>query len=398
MDPLTAVGLASNILQFVDFARSIVSDAKKFYDTTSGAKDEYQEATHGGNLSEEEKELKELGEQSSSHKDWIKSLQTRLDRISQQFTGERLLTQLKHTETTLKEIAAENRRLASRSEEDIHHLQEQLQHVIMMLERGERQRDAAISLAGIAETGAQFSAEQFILGRLFFHGMNERHTNVHVEHEKTLSWIFDEDSPEGLLQSILYQLVAAIPLLCAHLSDVDIKIYDVIRLIEALKASADLKACVSSRPWNAFERAFGQDQANKLYMQDLTKSDIRKYVRDTLEDDETFQELMESEGEASSMELVHDIVDAAQGVFLWVILVVRSLLEGLTNSDNFKKLQQRLRDLPKDLNEYFERILFSDDNFYNDQASAMCLVTLIAARPLPLMSYCYSLSVHDFKP
>lgn len=162
---------------------------------------------------------------------------------------------------------------------------------------------------------------------------------------------------------------------------------DVIRLIEVLKTSTNTKACVSSRPWNEFERAFGQDERNKLYMQDLTRSDIRKYVRDTLENNDTFRELIESEGEESSMALVHDIVNAAQGVFLWVILVVKSLLEGLTNADTFNYLQLRLRHLPRDLDDYFERILFSVDDFYSSQASRMCLITLTAARPLPLMSY-----------
>lgn len=560
MEALVAVGLASNILQFVDFAKSIVSDAKKFYENASGAKDEYQDAEgyaqrvqrlaaqvampqapYGGGISVEEKELKELGERCSqianelleatrgvtatSHKDWvqsarkavkaslsssqIKSLQGRLDRISQELTGKRFQAQLQNTERALSGMAAEYRWLSSKREEDIRHLQEQLQHVTRLLEKGESQRDIAIALSAAAETGAPFTAEELIVRRLFFYGMNERHTNVHVEHEETLSWIFEEDSPvrfvefleaqsslywvsgkpgsgkstamkyicqhsetqrslekwangnklivakyffwnagkssllksqEGLLQSILYQifrtapalipkvfpdewaayrsgnlmassfstssfsiaqLVAAISLLCAHLSDVDIRICifidgldeydgrpgDVIRLVEALKTSANLKACVSSRPWNEFERAFGQDQANKLYMQDLTKSDIRKYVRSTLENNEMFGKLLESEEDADSMALVHEIVDNAQGVFLWVVLVVRSLLEGLPNADTFSDLQRRLREFPKDLDEYFEQILFSVDDFYRKKASVMCLVTLAAAKPLPLMSY-----------
>lgn len=246
MEALVAVGLASNILQFVDFAKSIVSDTKKFYENALGAKDEYQDAEgyaqrlqrlaaqvampqapFRGAVSAEEKELKELGERcsqianellvatrdvtASSHNDWaqsakkaiksrlsssqIKSLQTRLDRISQQLTGQLLNAQLENTERTLSGMAAENRRLSSRRDEDINHLQEQLQHVTTLLEKGKGQRDAAISLAGIAETGAQFSAEQLILGRLFFHGMNERHTSVHVKHEQTLSWIFEDNSP-----------------------------------------------------------------------------------------------------------------------------------------------------------------------------------------------------------
>jgi hypothetical protein len=68
---------------------------------------------------------------------------------------------------------------------------------------------------------------------------------------------------------------------------------------------------------------------------------------------------------------------------------VRSLLEGLTNADRIVDLQRRLRLLPSDLNEYFERILFTVDNFYRKETAQMFQVTLIARDTLSLMSYWY---------
>jgi len=160
---------------------------------------------------------------------------------------------------------------------------------------------------------------------------------------------------------------------------------DIVRLIELLKSSPQVKMCISSRPWNEFEKAFGQDQSKKLYMQDLTKKDIRLYIRDTLEEDIGFQELKRRDNR--SLDLVKDIVDAAQGVFLWVFLVVRSLLEGLTNADRIVDLQRRLRLLPTDLNEYFERILFTVDNFYMKETAQMFQITLKSLGPLSLIAY-----------
>jgi len=160
---------------------------------------------------------------------------------------------------------------------------------------------------------------------------------------------------------------------------------EIIRLIELLKSSLQVKMCISSRPWNEFEKAFGQDQSKKFYMQDLTKKDIRLYIRETLEEDIGFQELKQRDNR--SLDLVQDIVDAAQGVFLWVFLVVRSLLEGLTNADRILDLQRRLRLLPTDLNEYFERILFTVVNFYRREAAQMFQVTLTSLRPLSLINY-----------
>jgi len=43
MDPLTALGLAGNIVQFVDFTSKLISTTQKLYDSSSGAKDEHLE-------------------------------------------------------------------------------------------------------------------------------------------------------------------------------------------------------------------------------------------------------------------------------------------------------------------------------------------------------------------
>ncbi len=47
--------------------------------------------------------------------------------------------------------------------------------------------------------------------------------------------------------------------------------------------SANIKACVSSRPWNVFEDQFGQLKPRKLYVDQLTRNDIRRFVSDRLQ-------------------------------------------------------------------------------------------------------------------
>jgi hypothetical protein len=63
--------------------------------------------------------------------------------------------------------------------------------------------------------------------------------------------------------------------------------------------------------------------------------------------------------------------------------------EGRTNADRIVDLQRRLRLLLTDLNEYFERILLTVDNFYRKQAAQMSQVTLMAHATLPLIAYCF---------
>ena len=161
---------------------------------------------------------------------------------------------------------------------------------------------------------------------------------------------------------------------------------DVIRLIEILKDSPYVKVCVSSRPWNEFENVFGRGDARKIYMENITRSDIEHYVRDTFEHDPSFREMRDDDA-AACADLIREIVDGAKGVFLWVRLVVQSLLEGITNADRMVDLRRRLRALPTDLEEYFTRIVFTVDPFYRQRTAHFFQVTIHAKSTLPLMLY-----------
>jgi hypothetical protein len=177
-----------------------------------------------------------------------------------------------------------------------------------------------------------------------------------------------QKSQEGLLPSILYQmlrqspdpipyavsrsssaevlsttkLLAAFQSISTHLTTSNVRFCffidgldeyegrpdDIILPVELLQSTLQVEICVSSRPWNEFEKAFDQDKSRKLYMQDLTRVDIELHIRDTLESDMEFQELNLRNNHCA--DLIQDVVDAAKGIFLWVFLVVRSVLEGLT--------------------------------------------------------------------
>ncbi|KAK0638928.1 hypothetical protein B0T16DRAFT_422130 [Cercophora newfieldiana] len=161
---------------------------------------------------------------------------------------------------------------------------------------------------------------------------------------------------------------------------------DIIRLIEILKGLPQVKICVSSRPWNEFETAFGSLDTRRIYMENLTRGDIDRYVRDTFERDPSFRDLREDD-DGVCEELINEIVKSAKGVFLWVRLVVQSLLEGITNADRMIDLRRRLISLPTDLEEYFKRIVFTVDPFYRQQTAHFFQVTIHAPTTLPLMFY-----------
>ncbi|KAE9379537.1 hypothetical protein N431DRAFT_327470 [Stipitochalara longipes BDJ] len=136
-------------------------------------------------------------------------------------------------------------------------------------------------------------------------------------------------------------------------------------LLKNVSEHPNVKVCLSSRPWVVFEEHF--DGHPGLRLQDLTYDDIRLYVRDQLQENSKMKRLAESH-HLQAAELSHNIVKKANGVFLWVKLVVWSLLAGLRNQDDFAELQKRLDLLPSDLDFLYRHMLQRIDPLYISQA------------------------------
>ncbi|KAI0437700.1 hypothetical protein F4803DRAFT_537550 [Xylaria telfairii] len=127
-----------------------------------------------------------------------------------------------------------------------------------------------------------------------------------------------------------------------------------ISLIRQLSSYPNVKFCVSSRPWNVFESAFNQ-QAN-LMLQHRTRGDIAWYAEQKLQSNAAFRQLQQYNSEYARF-LIENITSKASGVFLWVVLVVRSLLEGLDQGDKATELHDRLDELPDELDQLFKKLL-----------------------------------------
>lgn len=128
---------------------------------------------------------------------------------------------------------------------------------------------------------------------------------------------------------------------------------DTIRLLKDI-SSSNVKICVSSRPWNEFHQAF--DEFPGLRLQDFTFDDISLYVNETLAADARMKSLSD-EYPTEASKLVTEIITKADGVFLWVKLVVRSLLEGIGNGNSIFELGTRLQELPSDLAKLYAHML-----------------------------------------
>lgn len=82
-----------------------------------------------------------------------------------------------------------------------------------------------------------------------------------------------------------------------------------------------------------------------------------------------------------------EIVQKADGVFLWVFLMVRSLLDCFRNEDSLSTLKRRLRSLPSDLEAYFQHMLDGIEGVYRQQAAKTFQFTLHARELLTLLTF-----------
>ncbi|KAE8447050.1 hypothetical protein EG329_011185 [Mollisiaceae sp. DMI_Dod_QoI] len=129
---------------------------------------------------------------------------------------------------------------------------------------------------------------------------------------------------------------------------------------------ANAKFCLSSRPWAEFQTNF--EGYATLRLQDMTVGDIRIYVDEKFHQDPGFLKLKVGQPEYATA-FINEIVEKAEGVFLWVQVVVRLLLTGVAKRDSMAQLWQRLRSFPRDLYPLYSAMLLQIKPVYLEWAS-----------------------------
>jgi hypothetical protein len=148
---------------------------------------------------------------------------------------------------------------------------------------------------------------------------------------------------------------------------------EVAALVKTLASSPAIKVCLASRPHNIFVSDFGTDPKQMIFIHEFTDWDIRQYIKTVFEGDPAFISCKDQDPQGYQ-ELAESIRKNANGVFLWVYLVVLQLLDGIQNADRMSDLQRRLDRLPKDLRSLFSHMLNTVEEVYHEQQAQMLLV------------------------
>jgi hypothetical protein len=162
---------------------------------------------------------------------------------------------------------------------------------------------------------------------------------------------------------------------------------DLVDILEqAVGQSDSLKVIVSSRSETTFVEAFRR--CPRIRLQDLTNADISRYVRDQLNSHSEMARMRAYDPTASES-LVASVVTKASGVFLWVRLVVRLLLQGLSDGNYPEELESLVEGYPEELRELFDLMIRRMRPEYRVQAERIFQFVLRARSvegtlPLPL--------------
>lgn len=110
--------------------------------------------------------------------------------------------------------------------------------------------------------------------------------------------------------------------------------------------SGNFKICVSSRIENPFMDMFSEN--SRICIHTLTKPDTDNYVQGNLQD-------LGPPEERQQLSLA--ITEKAEGVFLWVVLVVQRIRRQSDNGARFSRLLTEIKSLPTEMDELFRRIV-----------------------------------------
>lgn len=140
------------------------------------------------------------------------------------------------------------------------------------------------------------------------------------------------------------------------------------KVFKLLSSFPHVKSVLSSRPLVTFEQSF--DDCPRLRLHELTRPDITAFVESSIRQYHCLQRLMTKDPSATES-FVQEIVDGSSGVFLWVQLVVSSLLEGLRNGDEIDDLKERLHELLTDLEALYRHMWDRIPLKYRSKASRL---------------------------
>ncbi|KAM6478608.1 hypothetical protein HDV62DRAFT_370833 [Trichoderma sp. SZMC 28011] len=158
--------------------------------------------------------------------------------------------------------------------------------------------------------------------------------------------------------------------------------FEIIKCIQHMRTRCPygLKVCAASRPWPEFQDEFNEGPMLQMHL--LTENDMKIFVNKSFTVNKGFVEQRELHPEAAS-QLLTDIVQRANGVFLWVSIVVQHLSSRFSKGQSIFQAREILEALPTGISSLYD-IMWADIDPNNlPDASYMIQVLRVFDGPVP---------------
>ncbi|KAI8627405.1 hypothetical protein F5Y19DRAFT_477620 [Xylariaceae sp. FL1651] len=144
-------------------------------------------------------------------------------------------------------------------------------------------------------------------------------------------------------------------------------------------SNGSVKICVSSRIQEPFMQML--DESKRFTLHKLTGRDIELFVEQQLENHPKFR-IHQQKSPRECQELIHKLRQSADGVFLYVALVLKDLVDGLDNGIPIDCLQRIISETPEELNTLLERIIGGINKSFRDGPEVLLAALLRATGTL----------------
>ncbi|ROV98495.1 hypothetical protein VPNG_08559 [Cytospora leucostoma] len=147
--------------------------------------------------------------------------------------------------------------------------------------------------------------------------------------------------------------------------------YDHRQLAESVtrwSGRSNVKCLLSSRPYPEFIETFPED--TRLYLHKINQYDICRFSSHMFQTDRHFYRVR-----PFLKEIVFEVVERSEGVFLWAVLVVRVLL-GAAVWESKDTIFDKLKQLPSQLEELYEKLLGTLSKFDRERAKRIFLLAM----------------------
>lgn len=145
----------------------------------------------------------------------------------------------------------------------------------------------------------------------------------------------------------------------------------------------NIKVCVSSRPHVEFTDTFPSELRIDLHK--LTASDIWSLACKMFESDPNFDRVRDI-----YTNLVEEVVQRAEGVFLWARLVLKTLLREVGLHSTYDRLLQKICSLPREMDALYDGILADLDDSDRRRADLVLNLVCMHSRLYHINAICFT--------